>query len=168
MRYICGAIALAVLSFSPGLQAIEKTLCTVTNDIDKETGKMVYELSDDGRIEHLYKDRWVGNSRVERTELKPTDLLGDGIVLHKKDKYVTVRMYSDNFDEERGGVLRLDTLYNGVSGERKEYVMEISITPDEVVLIQDKKEFNNMNFIAKRHRILGPIGIERVVFSKTN
>lgn len=156
-----------ILTCPVSLQAAERVLCEVTNDIDKEVGKMVYELDQDGRsIKHLFKDRYVDNRRVAREELKAADLVGKGIVLHRKDKYVTVRMYSHNFDEQRGGVLYLDTLYNGVSGERKEYAMEIGISPDEVKMIHENTAFNKMHFIAKRHRVLGPIGIERVVFTK--
>lgn len=154
--------ALLSLSF-----AAEKVLCVVTNDIDKETGRMVYELDDEQRvIKHLYKEKWVNNKLVERIELEPKDLLGDGLVLHRKDKYITVRLHSNNFDESRGGTLFLDTLYNGVSGVRKEYVINVDINGDQVRMSTTQGEFKTMHFVAKRSPVLGPIGIEKVVFSK--
>lgn len=148
-------------------QAAEVTLCEVTSDIDSEVGKMVYELDEDGRaIKHLYKDRYVNGKRVEREELKAADVVGDGIVLAKKDKVIAVRMYSHNFDEVRGGVLYLDTLYNGVNGERKEYDFELSMGASGPVMLYKGQEFRRMQFIAKRSRILGVIGIEKVNFLK--
>jgi hypothetical protein len=128
---------------------------------------MVYEMDQDQRaILHLYKDVYKGGQRTERVEMKVSEITHGGIVLHRKDKYVTVKMWSDNYDSERGGVLYLDTLYSGVSGERRQYNFEIAMDKNGPVMVYDKQEFSQMRFIAKRSRILGPIGIEKVLFSK--
>lgn len=153
-------------SFFQLAQAEEKSLCLVTNDIDKEVGKIVYEIDEEQRvIKHLYKERYLNGVLLERSELNPEDLNGDGIVLHRKDKYITVRLYSNNFDPYRGGMLYLDTLYNGVNGQRKEYRMEASIEGTEAKMYYNKKAFTKMNFVAKRSGILGVIGVERVDFN---
>lgn len=166
MRSIVSALILGT-SFCFSVQAAEVVLCEVTNDVDKEVGKMVYEFDQDGRyLSHLYKDTYVNNQRTKREELYAKDLLGSGIVLNRKDKYVTVRMYSHNFDEVRGGIVYLDTLYNGVNGDRKEYTIQMDIEPGKVDMSYENKSFNNMHFIAKRSRVLGVVGIEKVVFTK--
>lgn len=164
-------LALAVLTlstFSGALHAAEKLLCTVTSDVDSDVGKLVYEMDEDNRvIKHLYSEKWVNNKLVDRAEIDMSGLNGNGIVLHKKDKYVTVRLYSHNFDEERGGVLYLDTLYNAVKGERREYAIEVSKNADsEIEMSNNKQRFSNMKFIGKKAPIVGVIGIERVNFSK--
>ena len=158
-------LSLSLLTFS--LSATERTLCLVTSDVDKEVGKMVYEMDEDGRgIKSLFKERYLNNKLIERVKLDPESLNGDGIVLHKKDKYITVRLYSHNFDQERGGVLYLDTLYNGVKGERREYTIETGIDQGSAMMTYNKKELTKMNFVAKRSPLLGIIGIEKVEFSK--
>ncbi|MBC7713131.1 MAG: hypothetical protein H7177_07315 [Rhizobacter sp.] len=164
-------LALSIFAFSTFInasQATEKLLCVVTSDLDSDTAKLTYEMDEDGRkITHLWSEKWVNNKLVERAEMKMDDLLGDGVILNKKDKYVTVRLYSHNFDEERGGVLYLDTLYNAVNGTRKEYTIEVSKnTNNEIEMANNKVTFNKMKFIAKKSPILGPIGIEKVTFSK--
>lgn len=159
--------AFTIMTISFSAFAAEKVLCTVTNDVDKEVGKMVYEYDEDSRVvTHLYKERWLDNKRIERVEMQAKDLLGDGIVLNRKDKYVTVRLYSHNFDESSGGVLYLDTLYNGVNGQRKEYTIEVRMDSGEAVMTYNKQAFNRMHFVAKRSPILGVIGIEKVNFTK--
>lgn len=163
------AVSVFVLtSFMSASEAAEKLLCLVSSDVDKDLGKMVYEMDEDGRsIKHLYSEKWVNNKLVERSEIQLDDLTGDGIILHKKDKYVTVRLYSHNFDNERGGVLYLDTLYNAVKGERREYVIEVAKNDkNEIEMISNKQTFSRMNFIGKKAPILGVIGIEKVNFSK--
>lgn len=142
----------------------ETVLCEVSSDIDSDIGKIVYEMDQDNRsIKHLYQDTYSQGVRIGRIELPPEELRA-GIVLNKKDKYIIVRMRSDNFDAERGGVLYLDTLYSALSGERREYVMELAMDKSGPVLIQNKQTFSKMKFIAKKSRVLGVIGIEKVLF----
>lgn len=161
--------ALAIFMLSTILsatEAAEKVLCVVSSDLDKNTGRMVYEMDEDGRgIAHLYKESYVNGKLEERIEVDMSDLTGNGIILHKKDKYVTVRLYSHNFDHERGGVLYLDTLYNAVKGERKEYAIEVSKTDSsDMEMSYKQKKFSRMHFIAKRAPIIGVVGIEKVNF----
>lgn len=168
-KVVSKAMILAALTISiSSAHAIEKVLCIVTNDVDKETGKMVYEMDEETRvIKHLYKEKYVGDKLVERVEMNALDLLGDGIVLHKKDKYVTVRLYSHNFDVASGGILYLDTLYNGIKGDRKEYEIEARVDGGvESTMSHKGVTFNRMHFVAKRSGIFGVIGIEKVNFSK--
>lgn len=155
-------------TFQNTAYAAEKLLCLVTSDIDKDQAKIIYEMDEDERaITHLWTETWVNNQRTSRTEVSVSDLLGDGIILNKRDKYVIVRLYSHNFDPERGGVLYLDTLYNGISGQRKEYTIEVSKNGNnDIEMANNKKVFNRMNFIGKKSPILGVIGVEKVNFSK--
>jgi hypothetical protein len=162
-------VALLILSTNSFANGVtENLLCTVSSDVDSDVGKLVYEMDEDGRvIDHLYSEKWVNNILVSREEIKLADLVGNGIVLHKKDKYITVRLYSHNFDEERGGVLYLDTLYNAVKGERKEYTIEISKNlKSEIEMTYNKQNFSKMKFIGKKVPVLGVVGIEKVNFSK--
>lgn len=161
-KFIITLALTTILSIAFGT---EKTLCIVTNDIDKEVGKMVVDYDEDSRVvTHFYKERWLDNKRIERVEMNAKDLLGDGIVLNRKDKFITVRLYSHNYDESSGGVLYLDTLYNGINGQRKEYTIEARMDGSDAVMTYNKKPFSRMHFVAKRSPILGVIGIEKVNF----
>lgn len=146
---------------------VEKELVVVTSDIDKDVAKLVYVMDDDSReLIHLYQDNYKNNKRVERIEIDPSEVNGRGIVLHKKDKYVTVRLYSHNFDVQHGGVLYLDTLYSGISGERREYEIEVTMQDGVTTMLHKKQAFGKMHFKAKKAPIVGAIGIEKVTFSK--
>ena len=157
------AVVLAV-TFDISAIAREKTICVVSSDIDTDIGKMVVEMDQDNRgSKHLYQDGYHDGKLTSRIELNASDLK-EGIVLNRKDKYITVRMHSDNFDTELGGVLYLDTLYSGISGERKEYEMDIAMDMTGPVLIRNKQNFSQMKFIAKRSKVFGVIGIEKIIF----
>ena len=147
--------------------AAEKVLCIVTSDIDKDYGKMVVDYDEESRVvTHLYTEKWVNDKRVERVEINSEDLIGDGVILNKKDKHIIVRLYSHNFDKSSGGVLYIDTLYNGIKGQRKEYTIEARMDGSDAVMTYNNQPFNRMHFVAKRSAILGVIGIEKVNFMK--
>ncbi len=145
----------------------EEVLANLTSDVDNDTGKIAYEMDQDLRsFEHIFLDKYVGGARTERAEMNVQQLLNGGIVLLKVSNVNVVRIWSDNFDLERGGVLYLDTLYNGVSGERKQYTLEISKLNNGFGIFYNKTEYKNLKFIAKRSRVLGVVGIEKIQFSK--
>lgn len=145
----------------------EEVLCTITSDIDSSKALLTYELDQDSRsITHLYQETFENNQMVAKDEMDLSKLTKGGIVLLERSNYVIVRIWSDNFDRDQGGVLNIDTLYNGISGERRQYDIDLARKDSGFDLAHDKTEFKNMKFIAKRSKILGIIGIEKVVFSK--
>ena len=159
-----GASLLLATTFSFSVQATEFTLRKITSDIDKDYALLVYDRDDvTGEILKLYADAYSQGVKIERKEFEEAGLLR-GVVLLKKDKYEIVRLQSSNLERARGGTLRLDTLYSAVSGERRDYEFEVMVDPDKVRLETRNGEFNRMHFIAKRSRILGPIGIEKIQF----
>lgn len=162
VRISCLFLLMSFMSFA---QAEFKVLTTVSSDIDKEVSKIVYEVEDGRSLKALYNEVYLNNVLVERTQLDISAINGNGVVLHRKDNYVTVRLYSHNFDEERGGVLYLDTLNNGITGKRKEYEIVTYIDGGNAEMFNNKKKFNNMKFVAKKSGVFGVIGIERVEFT---
>ncbi len=158
----------AVSSFmSLSLMAKELRLATITSDMDSNSAVLIYDLNEvTGSIDHFYQETYENGKFATREELKIDGLTNGGIILLKKDKYNIVRIWSDNFDREQGGVLYLDTLYSALSGERREYEMDVVKGGEGLVLLNSKKEFDKMKFVAKRSKVFGVIGIEKIQFSK--
>ena len=141
------------------------TLCTLTSDMDNSTAKLTYDLDADGRgIEHLYQETNT-NGQDNKVEINMDGINNGGIVLLKSGNNVVVRIWSDNFDKDQGGMLYLDTLYNGVNGQRKQYDLELNHGSLGFDLSYNKVAFDQMKFIAKRSKILGVIGIDSIQFS---
>lgn len=160
-------VASFVLFHGFAFAGVEKVMVEVSSDIDKEIAKLVYVIDEDSRVlTNLYIDSYLNNKKIKRQEVDTSTINGRGIILHQKDKFVTVRLYSHNFDVTQGGILYLDTLYSGVSGERREYEIDVTMDNDEAVMKYKKQAFSKMFFKAKRAPIVGPIGIEKVTFSK--
>ncbi len=159
-------VSLSVFTlFQFSIFAKEETLAKITSDMDNDYALLVYERGENGDVEHLYADQYSKGVRVERAELKDSEL-DRGIVLLRKDRYDIMKIQSSDFDRSRGGTLKLDTLYSALSGERRVYEFNMTIDLDRVFFDVKGQEFNHMHFIAKRSRILGPIGIEKIQYTK--
>lgn len=147
--------------------AKEFVLAKITSDIDGNYALLVYERDEQtNEIVSMFADAYESGARVER-KIVDENGLSKGIVLLEKDRYQIVKIQSSNFDRDRGGLFKLDTLYSALSGERRVYEFEVVVNPEDVVLeTRSTGEFNRMHFIAKRSRVLGPIGIEKIQFIK--
>ena len=145
----------------------EEVLCTISSDIDSSIAKLTYEMDQDTQtITHMYQEKYENNQMTDREEIKVEGLTAGGIILLAKGKLTVVRIWSDNFDKNLGGVLYLDTLYSGVSGERRQYEIDLAKNKTGLVLSNNKNDFTNMQFIANRSRMFGIIGIAKINFSK--
>lgn len=153
-----------IFLFSNSVFSLEKVLCTITSDIDSNYAQIIVDMNENTHsINGMYQDSFENNQLIERIEILE-EQLKDGVILDQEGDRVTVRLQSDNFDLKVGGPLIIDTLYNGVTGTRKEYKMEMSIDLNGPVLLKNGKKFNKMIFIANRVVVLGVIGIENVIF----
>lgn len=156
-----------LLSFiSLNAYAVEKKICIVKSDMDQDYGTIVYDYDEgNDKINHLYMDQFKNGVFQKRLELSASELKSS-IVLLQKDSKIVLRIQSDNFDLNSGGVLKLDTLYNAIKDSRKEYEFDLAKSNEGFKLFNKNVEFNEIKFIAKRSKVLGVIGIEKVVFSK--
>lgn len=161
LAFIISSILFSINAFA------SEVLCTISSDIDNNTAKLTYDIDQDSNsITHIYQESYENGKLTSKDELDVNSLTHGGIVLLQKDKTIVVRVWSDNFDQNLGGVMYLDTLYNGLSGERKQYELDMYKTNNGLTLANNKVEFNKMKFIAKRSKLFGVIGIEKINFSK--
>lgn len=153
----------AILVFSFNASAREEVLSTTDNDDNNEVYKLVVNVDDNtDTLKQLFKDTYVNNKKIKRDVLNPLDLkTKSGVILEKRDSHNVLNLKSDNFDYDRGGRIIIDTLYSGVSGDRKTYDLELA---------KDKtgwKLFKNQKIVSKFHvkvnRVLITIGIKNII-----
>ncbi len=138
-------------------------LCRITSDIDSNMAILNYEMNDESRlVEHFFQDSYEAGKLVSHEELDLNKLNNGGIIMLKRDKHVVVRIWSNNFDNDQGGILYLDTLYSGINGERRQYEINVVKIGDVLKMYQNNREITRMKFIAKRSKLFGIIGIERI------
>jgi hypothetical protein len=145
-------------------KASEKVVATVSSDDNTKTSYQLVIDSKNGRgIEHFYKDVYEDGKKTRRTELDPKVLMDTGMILEQRDKYVVMKLKSDNFDLEQGGIVVVDTLYSGVSGERKTYEIQLAQDKSGWALFKAGKTIKEIQIKTNRVMVIGAVGIKTLV-----
>lgn len=145
------------------LHAEEKMLATVTNDSNKTSYKLIVDSKTGHDITNFYKDVYEDGIKTHREALDVEVLHGDGMVLEKRKNHIVIKLKSDNFDSNQGGLVVVDTLYNGVSGERKEYEVEIAQDKNGWSLFKNGKMIKQIQIETNRVIVIGEVGIKNLV-----
>jgi hypothetical protein len=155
---LCGSFFVA-----GNIQAKEEILAVITNDENHDVMNLVASSDDVTQsLKSFYKDDYANGQKTERELLPTKELLKEGVILDKRGDRTVINLKSDNFDFEQGGTITIDTLYNGVTGERKQY--EIEIAKDG----NNWKLFNKDNIVSKLHievnkkAFIGTIGVKNI------
>jgi hypothetical protein len=159
-------LALVITTFSVA-SASEKILATVSSDSPDRsalTYKLVIDSTDDERtIGTFYKDVYKSGKRQSREALSPSLLIKGGIILEQRDKHIIMRLKSSNFDVQQGGIVTVDTLYNGVKGDRKAYEIQIAQSPNGWALLNKGKVITQIVIQSNRMMVIGEVGIKNLV-----
>lgn len=153
--------ALLSLSF-----AKEFVIAVIENDKDGRVSKLIVDTIDNRKIKAFYKDYYdVGKSRVRvllGTELKAKR----PIIVEKRNERIIVQLESENFDEERGGIINIDTLFNAITKERKKYELELSKKIDgNWSLFKNKEPISRIYIKMNRVAIIGEVGISELLMN---
>lgn len=162
--FLCLALITAVLSSSP-LMAKEETLSITDNDDNNEVYNLVVNVDETTQsLTDLYKDTFVNGKKIRRDHLNPLDLkTKDGVILEKRDNYNVLNLKSDNLDYDRGGKIIIDTLYNGVTGDRRQVELELSKDKNSWKLFKGNVAVSKFHVRVNKVVILGTVGIKTIV-----
>ena len=157
-------LLIAAFIFTSQAFAKEEILATITNDDTSELYTFV-AASDDttGGITNFFKDEYVRGTRTHRELLKSDGLNKDGVVLEKRDGHIIIALKSSNFDYQRGGTLTVDTLYNGINGQRKKYTVELAQSPEGFRIFKDNKIVTKFHILVNRKPIIGAVGVRDII-----
>jgi hypothetical protein len=143
--------------------ANEQVLATIASDENDNTYQLVVDTNEDDRaIKTFYKDVFINGTKHSREALDSQLLIKNGMVLEQRKKYIVLKLKSDNFDNEQGGIVIVDTLYNGTNGKRKSY--EIALTKDQTgwILTNHGKTVKDFFIESNRKMLIGVIGIKNL------
>lgn len=117
-----------VVLFSQTLFAGEYLLLNITNEEDQEITKFILVTDQyNEEVEAFYKNtydrrgREISKTRVDVNQIAATT----GIVLDRRAERDVVVLRSENFASHNGGDIEIDTLYNGITGKRKSYSLDL-------------------------------------------
>lgn len=145
--------------------AHEEVLTTTDNDDNDEVYTLVVSVNDDTQtLEKLFKDTYVNGTKIKRDNLNEEDMkTKGGMILEKRDQYNVLNLKSDNFDHDLGGKIVIDTLYNGIKGDRKKYDIDLAKDPTGWKIFKDNKIITKFHVKVNRVIIVGTVGIKNII-----
>lgn len=154
-----------MMSFNLKAYAFEETLSITDNDDNNEIYNLVVKVDETTQsLSALYKDTYVNGVKIRRDVLNALDLkTEDGVILEKRDQYNVLNLKSDNFDYDRGGKIIIDTLYNGIKGERRFFELELAKDKTSWKLFKNQKAVSKFHVKVNKVIILGTVGIKTIV-----
>jgi len=157
-------ITLSILLLSFNLFAKEEILATVTNDENAETYKFVLDSDDNlGDVKAFYKDNYLKGTKTKRTRLESKDLISNnGLILEQRGEHKVIALKSENFDRVRGGIITIDTLYNGANGERHEYEIQLAKDRSGWKLIKSGKIVSKLHIEVNKVFLIGTVGVKNI------
>ncbi len=144
-------------------KAAEQTVATVYNDENSTTYKLVVDAIDGRAMKTFYKDVYEKGKKVRREALNHQVIMNSGMVLEQRDQHVIMKLKSNNFDVEQGGIIVVDTLYNGATGERRGYEIQLAQDKTGWALFQKGKMVKEIFIQTNKVVFIGAVGIKNLV-----
>lgn len=151
-----------VLPFLIGTAFAEEiAILTVLNDEDSAITTIYVDVDEDNEIQAFRKEE-VMNNDVLTSESYGSELGYAGVVLFRKKGRDVVVLKSLNADAVNGGALEIDYLYNGITGSRKLYRLELDRTSDSWQVIRQGRIVETLHFRSHKKPFVGTVGIKRI------
>jgi hypothetical protein len=158
-------ICVLCLALAFSANAADVNLVKITNQEDATVSVMFLEVDENKNITAFGKKRYVNGVQSVRVVF-PGNLTYAGIVLRRVKNKDLLILKSLNLDDRNGGSLEIDFLYNGITGKRKNFVVELGRTSDSWQLSKDGRIINHLELISNKVMILGTVGIKKIIVKK--
>jgi hypothetical protein len=153
-----------VLVCSQSIFAGEFLLLDITNEVDTEITKFILVTDDTNEeIQSFYKNTYTSSGNLIQESLVAVNQIAatTGIVLDSRDGRDIIVLRSNNFAAHNGGDLEIDTLYNGITGSRKKYPIDLQRHGAYWKVERNGKVITKMHLVSKK--LLGKvIGIKTI------
>lgn len=160
MRYL---IFILIFIFSLSVFATSKSeLVKITNDTD-ELVAYIYVLVDNSNDITGFEYSKFRNGEVIDTKIIPGNITTEGIVLETARNKNVVILKALNFSPINGGDLEIDFLFNGISGARGRYGLELIQNQEQWVLKKEGALISHLHLVANIRPGYGVIGIRKIL-----
>lgn len=151
------SIGLFALLFAGTVSAKDFKLFLVTNDMDNDSYEFILKADSNDVANGLkMKDRKKGDI----TNFAMGNLRS-GVVLRKEGSHKVIIVKSNDFEFDRGGHLKVDYLYNGITGSRKSLDLKVDYNGSTWTVYSRGSKVNRLHFKGKK--VFGKIvGIKEV------
>ena len=158
-KLLAMAFCLSTLIYINTSKASEKLLTNIATDVLTDSYQLIVDLNeDDQTLKAFYIDNFTQGQFTNRDELSIKTFIEEGIILPHKAKLTFAKISGENFDEEKGGMIIIDTLYNALTGKRKSYELQMAQDKTGWGLFYKGKAISKILAVANKLPIIGVVG----------
>lgn len=161
MKIFALSLALLLSVISHNLHAATVVFAEISRDDSDLVYKLVIDTTDFETMDQVRKETYQKGIKTANEVLNPADL-PKGIVLEEQKNFKVVILRSFNFSMTYGGTVTVDTLYSGLTGERREFDFDLEKTNSSWSLFKDNKQVKFFEIKVHRVPIFGVIGIKEL------
>jgi hypothetical protein len=164
MKFFYPFLAL-FLSFN--INASEVKLAVITSDVDQDHTDFFLETTPSTDIDSLRLITSTPSGQMTDDHSFPIQsALTDGIIVSERSGRDVIHLYAENFTIQSGGQVKLNYLYNGMSGSRMNLNLVLKKTSGEFALYDDQGKIVNRLFMVANHApFVGVVGIREIQVS---
>lgn len=153
---------LFVLLSITNLQAASFTIVEISRDDNNLVYRLVIDSADESIIDQVRKETYQNKKLINNEVLNPKDLK-KGIVLEEQKGFDVLVLRSANFDMVYGGAVEVDTLYSGVTGERRSTYFDLTKHENGWALFYRNRLVKALEIRVNKIPILGVVGIKELI-----
>ena len=124
MRILISLFVFVLFSIT-NLEASTFNIVEITRDDSSLTYRLIVDSEDESIIDQVRKETHLNGKLINNEILNPNELK-KGIVLEEQRGFQVLVLRSSNFDMVHGGSVQVDTLYSGVTGERRSTYFDLA------------------------------------------
>ncbi len=156
-------IVLFLFLFSMVASAAQIKLAFITSEFDNNFRDYFLELDGNNQIHSMRYTTTASNGAIlEDVTASPEQVLDEGLVVFRYKGYEAVILEVENFNVITGGTIRINYLYNGITGQRNLKFLALKLLNGEFQLFDGARRINKMFFEVNRSVILGAIGVKAI------
>lgn len=157
------SLLIAALLFTKTVFANEEILVKISSDENSKIYLLKVNVDENTQnITQLIKETYDNGKQIKRDTLDYKKL-PNGLSLEERKNRKIIVLKSDNFYNDQGGLVAVDTLFNGVKNQRKSYQFELVRSKNSWELYYAKKAIKHIKILTNKSTILGVIGIKNLV-----
>ena len=140
----------------------EQNFLTTTIQGEKRVIELKLVLDDAFDIIAIKMDD-IQNGRLFESSKFPTQNVENGIVLFSAKGKEVLKLLSQNFTPVYGGLIRMNYLFNGLRGTRRNIEFDLVRAGDTWSVFQKGKAVRGFHIIKNRIRFIGEVGIKQII-----
>ncbi len=161
MRILISLFVFVLFSIT-NLEASTFNIVEITRDDSSLTYRLIVDSEDESIIDQVRKETHLNGKLINNEILNP-DELKKGIVLEEQRGFQVLVLRSSNFDMVHGGSVQVDTLYSGVTGERRSTYFDLAKHENGWALFYRNRIVKRLQIRVNRVPILGVVGIKELI-----